>query len=246
MKKSLYLSVFITLSFYLIGCTNNDYFLGKHINGVGETTTQSREVSTFDEVEIAGNSDVEIYKSNELRVEVSDYSNIVKYTIVKVEGHRLIIKNEPEYINLSNSKSKVIIHTPADLQVLHISGSGDMVLKDVFNSIAKLSISGSGNIIGEKPCNFDHIIATTSGSGDINFKGTANNSTIQISGSGDIDFTGVKSQNAECQISGSGNINLYVTGSLEANISGSGDIEYYGRPIVNSSVSGSGSITHKN
>ena len=245
MKKSFYLLVLVTLCFILECCTNHDLFLGKHINGVGGITTETREVSNFDEVEIAGNSDVEIYKSNQLKVEVSDYTNIVKYTKVEVSGHRLVIKIEPDNINLVNSKSKVIIYTPDVLQVLHISGSGDMVIKDGFNSLNKLSISGSGNIIAEKPCSLNNITATTSGAGDISIRGYAKNATLQISGSGDINFEEVKSQNAICQISGSGYINLYVTESIDACISGSGDIAYYGRPTVNSNVSGSGSITHK-
>lgn len=245
MKHNLYLFVFITTSFIYSGCINNDFLLGKHVHGVGGTRTETRDVSSFDEVEIANNSDVEIFRSNDLTVEVSDYENIVQYTKVVVEGHRLMIKNEPDNINLSNSKSKVIIHIPDYLKVLHISGSGDIILRDAFSDISKISISGSGNIVAEKPCNSSNVTASISGSGDINFKGRANNTTLQISGSGDINFSEVKSQNAVCQISGSGNINLYAVGTLEANISGSGDIEYYGHPTVNSSVSGSGSITHK-
>ena len=245
MKHYLYLFVFTFLSVILSSCVNNDFILGKRVHGLGGTTTETRDVRTFDEVEITNNSDVEIYKSNELTVEVSDYSNLVKYTVVEVEGRRLMIKTEPDNISLSDSKSKVIIHIPDNLKVLHISGSGNMILKDGFTDISKISISGSGNIEASKPCNLNNVTATISGSGDISFKGNANNVTLQISGSGDIDFSDVKAQNAVSQISGSGNINLYATGTLDANISGSGDIEYYGHPTVNSNVSGSGSITHK-
>ena len=244
MKHFLNLSVFLVLTVVFSGCINSDFISENHVTGIGATKIEARDIKNFDEVEIANNSDVEIYKSSNLTVEVSDYSNLVKYTVVKVVGHRLIIKTEPDNINLSNSNSKVIIHIPDNLKVLLISGSGNMYLKDDFANISTISISGSGNIETEKPCTLNNITATVSGSGEIDFKGTANSSTLQVSGSGDIDFSEVKSQNVVSQISGSGSISLFAIGSLDANISGSGDIEYYGDPTVNSSVSGSGSVNH--
>ena len=246
MKHNFLLLVLAAIALLFSGCIGNDYVFGKHVRGVGGTRTETRQVSKFDEIEIANNSDVEIYKGNELSVEVSDYNNIVQYTQVVVEGHRLIVKSEPDNINLSNSKSLVIIHMPEPLHIMHISGSGNMILKDGFNDITKLSISGSGNIEAEKPCMMNKVSASVSGSGDISFKGSASDAELHVSGSGEINFSEVKSQNVNAHISGSGNISSYVIGTLDAHISGSGDVEYYGHPSsVNSSVSGSGNVTHQ-
>ncbi len=243
--KYIYLGLFLSISsLVLSGCEDGDFAFGKHITGTGSIISKSRSFTKFDEIEIANNSDVEIYKGNELSVEVSDYENIIKYTQASVEGNRLIIKNEPENINISNSHSKVVIHIPNALHILHISGSGNIILKDGFNDITKVSISGSGDIEAEQPCTLNAINASITGSGDILFRGTANNVTLHISGSGDMKFSELKASTVNCSISGSGDASVFATGSLEANISGSGDIEYFGHPSVNSSVSGSGEVKH--
>ena len=221
MKHSFRFLILAATVFLFSGCIDSDNIFFKHVRGVGGTRTETREVSKFDEIEVANNSDVEIYKGNELTVEVSDYSNIVHYTQVVIEGHRLIVKSEPDNIVLSNSKSLVIIHMPEPLHVMHSSGSGNMVLKDAFSDITSLSISGSGNIVAESPCTMNKISATIAGSGDISFKGSAADARLHISGSGEINFSEVKSQNVNAHISGSGNISAYVIGTLDAHISGS-------------------------
>ena len=210
-------------------------YLGLFLSFSSLLFTRSRTFGKFEEIEVANNSDVEIYKGNEQTVEVSDYENIIKYTQASVEGGRLIIKNEPENINISNSRSKVIIHTPNAIRVLHISGSGNIILKDAFNDISKVSISGSGDIQAEQPCALHSINASISGSGDIVFIGTASEATLH---------SGLKANSVNCSISGSGDISTFAINSLEAHISGSGDIEYFGHPTVNSSVSGSGEVKH--
>ncbi len=243
--KYIYLGLLLSISsLVLSGCDEGDFAFGKHITGTGSIISKMRTFSKFDEIEIANNSDVEIYKGNELSVEVSDYENIIKYTQASVEGTRLIIKNEPENINISNSRSKVIIHTPVALHILHISGSGNIVLKDAFNELNKISVTGSGAIEAEQPCQLNKLNASITGSGDIQFKGTANDIILHISGSGDMRFSEVKASNVTCSISGSGDASVFATATLEAHISGSGDIEYFGHPTVNSSVSGSGEVKH--
>ena len=243
--KYIYLGLLLSFSSLLFtSCDDGDFVFGKHTNGTGSIITKSRTFGKFEEIEVANNSDVEIYKGNEQTVEVSDYENIIKYTQASVEGGRLIIKNEPENINISNSRSKVVIHTPNAIRVLHISGSGNIILKDAFNDISKVSISGSGDIQAEQPCALHSINASISGSGDIVFIGTASEATLHISGSGDLKFSGLKANSVNCSISGSGDISTFAINNLEAHISGSGDIEYFGHPTVNSSVSGSGEVKH--
>ena len=242
MKLAFSILSIISFSILLSSCEPEDIIFGKHVKGTGDIINKTRNFNAFVEIEVANNSDVEVYKSSTQTVEVSDYENIIKYTQASVEGNRLVIKTEPENINISNSKSKVIIHVPS-LKVLHLSGSGNIILKDDFTEVAKVSISGSGNIENRKPCNFKDLNISISGSGDIQIKGTANNVATEISGSGDINLAELLSQNARCSISGSGNTTVSVNTNLDAQISGSGDIEYYGHPSVNSSISGSGSVT---
>ena len=74
--------------------------------------------------------------------------------------------------------------------------------------------------------------------------GETNNIQCKITGSGDLNATKIKSNNAEVTVTGSGDCKVYCTGALEARVTGSGDISYYGDPKKkDTKVTGSGDIS---
>ncbi|MEZ4996080.1 MAG: DUF2807 domain-containing protein [Bacteroidales bacterium] len=66
-----------------------------------------------------------------------------------------------------------------------------------------------------------------------------------VSGSGDYLGEATKVGTLKQGISGSGNVDCYVTDMLRASISGSGSIFYSGNPKIDASVSGSGKVRMK-
>ena len=67
--------------------------------------------------------------------------------------------------------------------------------------------------------------------------------TLEVFGSGDVDFRKVEAVEGDVSVTGSGDITVYATGSLNASIRGSGDIVYYGDPQdVDRQVWGSGDV----
>ena len=88
----------------------------------------------------------------------------------------------------------------------------------------------------------DDLRANISGSGMMDLDGTANDATMTMSGSGKIAAFGMITNNNSATISGSGNIETFVSNHLDATISGSGTIRYRGNPSVTTHISGSGSV----
>ena len=66
------------------------------------------------------------------------------------------------------------------------------------------------------------------GSGDIELTGRADEHTLEIDGSGNFDGQDFETERARVSISGSGDVEVFVTGELDAEISGSGEIRYTG------------------
>lgn len=220
-------------------------FKTDRINGSGTIITRNPDVSNFEEIEVANYCNIEVYQDNTYSVQVSEYENIMQYLKFEVVGKKLIISTEPENISISNSRAKAVIHMPDVLRKLTVSGSSDITLKSGFKDISYLNISGSGNIIGEKPSTMNKVKAMVAGSGRITMLGTANTVNLHTIGSGNIVFSGVKAQNGNCRIDGSGDIKVNLSSTLDATINGSGYVIYSGNPTVTKTINGSGMLVNK-
>jgi hypothetical protein len=216
MKK---LTLFILITSFLLTACNQELITGR-----GKIVTSSINLSTFDKIEIVGSCDVELYNGEECYAELSDYENIIPYLEVKVEGNTLIIKTK-DNISLIGSKAKVKVFTPHNIKDIAITGSGDVDINGIFNSLTKIMITGSGDVEASVTSNVSMI-------------------NLTITGSGDIDVLKINANTANCSITGSGNIKVSALQYLNVNISGSGDVYYKGNPSVNTSISGSGNVIH--
>ena len=104
-----------------------------------------------------------------------------------------------------------------------------------------LNVSGSGDIkIGlESP----EVESTITGSGSITLDGRTKNFDASITGSGDFKCSGLKSENTNVDITGSGSARVFASVFLKARTRGSGDIVYSGNPgSTDIKKSGSGSV----
>ncbi len=214
------------------------------ITGKGKIVTETRSAKGFTGIELQAGANVEIVKGNTFSVTVSDYENLVKHISTEVSDNYLIIKNEPNSVHLWNSKANVVVTMPDSLYNIQLSGSGNINITSGFKDIQLLLLSGSGNINLNGDCILNKLEANIVGSGNINATGnsTVQNLTTRISGSGNIHLSQLKAKVADCSISGSGRMNVFIEDTLEASVSGSGDIEYEGTPKVDSHVSGSGNV----
>lgn len=215
------------------------------VTGKGEIVTEERTVTAFDGIELLGKADVEITKGETFKVEVSDYENLTDFLVVEVSNKLLTIKRMPQHQVIYNSKAKVFITLPDPLYTITLGGTGNINVNSGFDALQAVKILGSGEIQLNENAEYKDIKITLIGVGNIKAKGVTDKLTANITGKGNLYLASLNTNNAECYISGSGNIYVDVNNQLKATISGTGIVEYTGNPGVNASITGSGSVIQK-
>lgn len=203
---------------------------------------ETRDVGDFDEItmKIGGTVYVTQGDKNEVILEGSDRS--LEEVRVNVKGGELVIESRKNrWWSTSRTKLDVYV-TVKELKGVTVSGSGDIVGQTVIKTDDfRCAISGSGDI--EMELDARRIDNRISGSGNIELSGSAESGKLSISGSGKLLAEDMKVDDFEVRISGSGRGSITVYGELDVRISGSGSVYYGGKPTgINSSVSGSGKV----
>lgn len=232
--KCLQFSVAILL---LSGCFIND----EKIKGNGNTSTETRSVSSADRIESLGSFNVEIIVGSTPSVRIEGESNLIPYIITENTDGLLRIRVKKGY-NIQTSRPLKIFVTTPKLELVSLAGSGDIKGSGKFSGADKLEldIAGSGNISLE--VNTPKINADIAGSGDINLVGETRDLSIEIAGSGNFDGMNMMSENVNISIAGSGDVNVFADKKLDIDIAGMGDISYKGNAVVTKSIAGSGKI----
>ncbi|MCD8167564.1 MAG: DUF2807 domain-containing protein [Bacteroides sp.] len=190
--------------------------------------------------------------NTELKVYTSD--NIMDILDIKVTNRVLSVSYKKGY-NIRNSGTVKVMVTNPGIRRVHLSGAGDIVLKNgIRTDNFEASLKGSGDIKGKEiECDnltiqlhglgdivlnnikSSTVTAALRGSGDIDLSGTTGRIVYDLKGSGDIKATGLKAERGEVMVAGSGDIKCYVTDYLKSSVRGSGDIRYKGDPKIDHS-----------
>lgn len=210
------------------------------ITSSGSQRIETRAVSGFTRVVLAGSGEVSLTAGQPYHVEIIAESNIMPYITTNVSGDSLVLGLKPNVnLRITNGiRYNVALPT---LNGVQIAGSGNVVIRngvqaDRFTGV----ISGSGTVRGV--VDVETLSATISGSGDIQLEGNARNVDAQLSGSGNFQCRTLTADSARVVISGSGDAWIFANRDLTGTISGSGTLHYHGaaRPTVK--VSGSGQV----
>jgi hypothetical protein len=191
--------------------------------GSGQLATESRQVSGFTKVELAGFGELTIEQTGTESLTISAEDNLLPRLTSEVSGDTLVLGEEPN-TTIRTTKPITYSLTVKELTGLAISGSGNI-------SVPKLTATALSTKI--------------SGSGTITVNGTAVDQDLEISGSGRYQAEQLTSKTVKAQISGSGTANVLATDMLDVKISGSGSLTYTGNPQVTQEISGSGKLIKK-
>lgn len=243
------------LMFVLAGCG--------FVNGSGTSKTETRNVSGFNTVALAGEGQLTIHQTGTESLTITADDNILPLLTSDVRGGRLNLgvasntilqpKTAIRYdltvkdlssIDLSGS-GNVVADTLSNPSLdIGISGSGSMTLTNLMTTTLTLDISGSGSLRLSN-VSAQHTTATISGSGATTIAGQTHDLTLRISGSGKFQGDSFASATADISVSGSGDVTVRVSDTLHASVSGSGNIAYYGSPQLSYQGSGSGKVQSK-
>lgn len=214
------------------------------ITGDGNLRKETREVSGYTGVFVSGNANVDLSYGDSKTITVEADANILPYIETTVENGNLVVKTRSK-VSI-NTKNKIIVHaTLRKVARLRVSGSGNITGNGDFSNDSRtdIAVSGSGNInMGIN--SFNETKINISGSGNVTLRGkSTNNIDATISGSGSIDCAEVACNDVFAKVSGSGNVKVYANKSIDAKVSGSGNIYYKGAATnINLKSSGSGKI----
>ena len=239
--KTITLSFFLSLFALLFGISSCDEDL--FLEGNGNLRSEFRVASGFDAIASSGDFKVTVTPGSNYSVEVSAESNILPYIETDVIGNTLKIRTRGVHSLRENYPIEVFITTPV-LNELSLSGSGLIKTGSFVSDDFKIAISGSGDIDTE--ISTDMMKANISGSGTVFLEGDANEAELVISGSGKIKSYNFPQRHCKAVISGSGDMFVNASHTIDARISGSGRVYYINHPVIHTSISGSGAVVDKN
>ncbi len=195
--------------------------LGDTTNERGDVTSESRNVSGFDEIELQGAGNLSIEQTGSESLTVGAEEDVLLKLRTQVENDRLILGPKPD----------TTIHTTEPI-------SYKLTVKD----LNALEVSGSGNV-DAKGISTDKLAVTINGAGDVRVSGRAVSQEVDISGSGNYRAGSLESKKVKVDVAGAGSAIVNVSGQLDAEVSGIGFVEYIGKPRVNQDISGVGRVS---
>ena len=213
--------------------------------GKDSVVTETRDLSTFTGVNSEGSFDVYITQDNSIDagfVKISAPSDLMEYIETSVQNGVLTIENERCF--RGDNRIEIYV-TSKEINDISLAGSGNITTtNELVTENMNIILSGSGNI--ESDLQVNSLNTEIIGSGNIKTFGETVTQKLIIEGSGNIENFGITSSTATAKITGSGNIEVYASKSLDVKIDGSGNVTYKGDASVTSSVEGSGTINNGN
>lgn len=191
--------------------------------------TQSRDLSGFEAVKLAGSSDIVLKAGKSFSVKVTAEDDEIDEIITEVKGEILIIRRKNKkngWIFRSSHGAKVHVTMP-NLTAFSSNGSGDAVISGV---------------------NEDDFSLSSNGSGDVDLSGRCGKASISMSGSGDFESNGFDCDDVKIKSQGSGNVEAkdFHVDTVYIKSNGSGDVELSGTcGSVDVKMNGSGEFDGK-
>jgi len=216
------------------------WFAGEKVIGSGTIIKQSRELASFDGLELGmpGSVEVRIGGSESVVIEVDDNMQALIETVV--EGGTLKIRPVRKELQLNTRGMKIVVHA-RKIDSISVGGSGNVDAEGLRGQRLHFNVGGSGSI-NIRGLESESVKVSLGGSGNLKASGRTDQLAVSIGGSGKVATGQLSARNASVSIGGSGQATVWVRQSLSVSVAGSGDVSYYGDPQISKSIMGSGSI----
>lgn len=220
---------------------------GDRIAGSGKLASESRAVNGFQAVALRGSMKLVLRQGTREGIELRADDNLltlIETTVVDRRGVPTLELGFKKGADFSTRNPVVATIDLITLKALSISGSGDIVGDALKTPGLAVAITGSGNV-RLKQLVADEVSAKVSGSGDIEFTGRTGKLGISISGSGDVKTRALEADDVSVSVAGSGDADVTARKTLTVSIAGVGNVNYTGDATVKSSIAGHGSVTKR-
>ena len=222
---------------------NGEPFFGPGVRGSGNVVSSTREVSSFDSIQVDYPARVIISQGSAESLKVEAEDNLLPGLKTEIKGNELRIyyrSQDGEHVN--PTKTVTITITVRELNSIHFSSAGELIVNGLEADNLDVNLSGAGNVeLNEIAVR--GLDVNLSGAGSATASGSADDLSLNISGFGDFDGEDLEGKTADVNISGAGSATVWVEEELDATISGAGSVNYYGSPDnVRRQVNGVGGI----
>ena len=211
------------------------------ISYAAEKISEKRDVGKFHSVEFRGHGVVYLTPGNDYEVQLEGEGSLLKDYETVVESGMLIIKSD-SWLKFWRKKPITVYVSMPRVRKLSVAGSGSILGEaTIYSDTLTVELTGSGEIVLDVETK--QLASIISGSGEIRLSGSAKVLRHTIAGSGDLNAFNLETERSEIKITGSGNCELSASNRLNVLISGSGTVFYRGDPrTVSQEVSGSGKV----
>jgi hypothetical protein len=195
---------------------------GCGLRGSGVEATETRELESFDAIEIDGGFIliVHVDPAATQRVELRGDDNIVPEVVTTVSDSQLELTID-HWLVRPKLDTTVEVWVPS-LSEITVSGAADMRVDGLHGERFELAVSG----------------ASTS-----KLSGTIDHFEVDSSGANTLDASELHAKVVKIAVSGAGDSDVWASEQLDANVSGAGNVRYHGQPEdVQQNVSGAGSV----
>jgi hypothetical protein len=235
---SLLLSV-VCLSLLLFSCELDDLCE----KGEGATVSRTLDLASFHSITIDNAATVFLSQGEEQKVVVEGQENIIDLLDTNVDNETWTVDFTRNCVR--DYRDLNIYITIPDIQRLTVDGSGNLVGETVFIvDDLSLVIDGSGDM--DIAAEVEELNTRIDGSGSVKLEGLATTARFFIRGSGDVSAFNLEAKNADVEIRGSGDVEVFATDFLNVDIDGSGDVFYKGNPEITLRIDGSGELENAN
>jgi len=185
-----------------------------------------RNVENFTKISFDFPGKLYLKQGSPQKVELEGDQDVLKEVETEVSGSRLRVGKKGKWFGWDFNNAKITVYiTAPNIDAVSVSGSGDIIGQSkIRTKDLKTNVSGSGSLSLDIEAN-GAVEADVSGSGDMDLKGHFESFESDVSGSGKVVLSATIDQTADFGISGSGKILASGTADhVKTSISGSGKV----------------------
>ena len=239
-KTLLSISLMIIGSLLLSACAITGFNVTR---GSGELTTQTRNVSGFERVQVDGAGELIITQGEEESLEIRAEDNIIDELTSDVSNGTLVLGYRDNFLRNSIIPTERITYTLnlIDLSEVTINGAADLEIDALETGSLVLEINGAGQVSIDQ-FTADSLSVQISGTSTIEIAGQVADQSITIDGAGNYQAGDLETNRTTVNINGLGNATVWAVETLDISIDGGGNLRYYGSPNVTQDINGVGDI----